>query len=128
MAAALQIYLDAECTSELTWDTDHYVLPIGPSTGIDGTNGGSVTTQLWAKNTGDILISGVTLTETSDTPSRGSYSLDDNTYNNTTITLGNMATSGGTQIVTFYVKVTVAPSSSPGSGIALNFSLAGTHL
>jgi hypothetical protein len=125
MAANLQIYSDAQCTTELTVDSGHYILQIGPTTGIDGTNGGSVTKQLWAKKTGDILISGVTLTETSDTPDRGSYSLDDATYSDTTITLGDM---DPTDVVPFYIKVTVAAESDAGADIALNMSIAGTHL
>ncbi len=125
MAANLQIFSDAACTTELDLDAGKYQLQIGPETGLDGTNGETETVQLWCKNTGDILVSAVTLTETLDTPNRGSYSLDDVTYNDSTITLGNMAIN---DVVTFYTKVTVASGSSAGSNIPLDFNLSATHL
>jgi len=123
MAANLQCYSDSNCTQELTGSP--YSLQIGALTGIDGTNGGNAVANIWVKNTGTILISNVVLTETSDTNNFGSYSLDGVTYNNTTITLGNMSTSA---VVEVYVKVTVPSSTAAASTVALNFTLSGTHL
>lgn len=125
MAANLQLYSDAACTTELAIESGSYQLQIGPETGIDGTNGGTAIEEVWVKNTGDILISNVTLTETLDTPNRGSYSLDDISYHDTTVTLGNMDEN---DIVKVYIKVTVAPETPAGSNIPLNFSVGGTHI
>ena len=125
MAAEYKIFTDAGCTEELTVVGDHYTLQIGETTGINGSDGASEVKQLWVKNTGTILMSNIVLTEVLDTPVRGSYSLDNITYNPTTITLGNLIVNA---IVTFYAKITVAPSTSTGTGEVINFQLSGTHL
>lgn len=123
MAASLKIYSDSGCTSELTGNP--YTFQIGPTTGLDGTNGEVKVESVWVKNTGTILISNIVLTETSDTNTRGQYSLDDVTYNQTTITLGNMAVNAVQRI---YIKVTVPALSAVAVNEALNFSVSGTHL
>jgi hypothetical protein len=127
MASELKLFSDAECTAELTGGTP-YTLRLGPTTGLDGTNGETLVTSIWAKNTGDVLLSNVVLTETADSATRGSYSLNGTDYNATTVTLGSMATSGGTQIVRVYIKVVVAPSTAVTVDAALNMTIAGTHL
>lgn len=124
MAAELKIFSDSECTTELTGSP--YALQIGPTTGLDGTNGEIVKTSVWVKNTGDVDIANVVLTETSDTDSRGAFSLDDNTYNNTTVTLGNMAVSSAA--IRVYIRVTVASSTAVHVDEPLNVSISGTHL
>lgn len=125
MAAELKIFSDATCTTELTVNVDHYELQIGPNTGLNGTDGETITTSVWVKNTGTILISNVTLTETLDTNARGTFSLDDATYDATTLNLGNLAVS---DIVRVYIKVTVAASTAPATNVPLNFTISGTHL
>lgn len=125
MAAELKIFSDDACTTELTVDVDHYTMRIGEETGLNGTDGEVVTTSVWIKNTGTILISNVTLTETLDTNTRGSFSLDDVSYNATTLNLGNLAVS---DIVRVYIKVTVGASTAPATNVPLNFAISGTHL
>jgi hypothetical protein len=125
MAAEIKAYSDSGCTTELAVDTENYTFRIGTVTGIDGTNGASATASIWLKNTGTILISNVSLTETLDADTRGSYSLDDSTYAATTLTIGGMAVN---DVVRVYTKVTVSTGTSPGADIALNFTVAGTHL
>jgi hypothetical protein len=127
MSAELKLYSDSGCTTELSGGAP-YTIRFGAVTGLNGTAGESSVTSIWVKNTGTILISNVVLNETADVPTRGSYSLDGTTYNNTTITLGDMATSGGTQIVRVYCKVTVAPGTAVAVDEALSFSIGGTHL
>ena len=116
MAAELKIYSDSGCTTEITG-----TLNIGT---LDGTNGETKTTSIWVKNTGTVAQTGVVLTETSDVATRGQYSLNDSTYNQTTITLGDMALNA---IVRVYVKVTVTALTAATSNVALNFSLSGTY-
>ena len=124
MAAEIKLYSDATCLTELTVDIDHYVFQIGPSTGLNGTDGDVATTSVWVKNTGTILISNVALIETLDTDTRGSFSLDDMTYDDTTLPLGDMNVD---DVVRIYVKVTVAASTSPATSVPLNFTISGTH-
>ena len=127
MAAELKLYTTADCDVELSGG-DPYTLQIGTASGLDGTDGETYVTSIWAKNTGTILLSAVALTETSDTDARGSYSLDGVTYNTTTITLGEMAITGATQIVRIYIKITVAASTAVHVDEPLNFTISGTYL
>lgn len=96
MAAELKTYNEVGCTTEIVGLTD-----IGT---LNGTTGETVTKSIWVKNTGTVDQTGVTLTESLDAAARGSYSLDDSTYSQTTITLGDMDIN---DIVRIYVKVVV---------------------
>jgi hypothetical protein len=72
MAAQLKLFSDLACTSELSGNP--YSLRIGPETGLNGTAGEVAIKDIYAKNTGDVLISNIVLTESSDTDARGQYS------------------------------------------------------
>lgn len=127
MAANAQVYSDAGCTTELSIVNNNYELSLGPDFGLDGTVGEVYVKSIWVKNTGDRTIK-VILEEVLDAATRGSYSLDGNTYNATTINLGYMETTGGTQIVRVYLKLTVAEGTAAESDTALNFKIKIIHL
>ena len=117
MGAEIKIYSDSACTTELSGTP--YEIDMGE---LDGTNGETYTTSILVKNTGDETAGAVTLTETSDTDARGTYSLDDITYANS-LNLGTMAAGA---IVRVYIKVVVAASTTTQLDEALNFAIAGT--
>jgi hypothetical protein len=71
MAAELKLFSDSACTTELTGSP--YNLRIGPETGLNGTAGEIAISTIYLKNTGDVLISNVVLTETQDTDGRAQY-------------------------------------------------------
>jgi hypothetical protein len=125
MSANLKIYSNAECTTELVWNVNKYEIRFGPETGLNGTSGETLVSSVWVKNTGDILISNVSLSETSDTDTRGSYSLNGTDYNATTLTLGNMAVN---DVVRVYVKIVVASGTQVHVDEPLNFTVSGTYL
>jgi hypothetical protein len=120
MSAVLKIYSDAGCTQEITT-----TYQLGPTSGLAGTPGEIYTTSVYLKNTGDKTASSIVLTETSDTDARGSYSLDDNTYENTSLTVGDL-TAGSSQRI--YIKISVAALTAIHVDEPLNFSCAGTTL
>jgi hypothetical protein len=120
MAAELKVYTDAGCTVELTG-----TLQIGAVTGLNGTDGETVITSVWLKNTGDVTISNLILTETLDTAARGHYSLDGVTYNVTTITVDTLVTGA---IQRIYIKVIIPPATAVETDTGLNFTCTGTHL
>lgn len=128
MAAELKVFSDALCTTELTGSP--YALQIGPTTGLNGTDGEIETVSVWVRNTGDVDISNVTLLETADTDARGEYSLDDNTYDQTTLDLGTMefGALGEGDIVRVYIKVTVEALTAVHVDEPLTFTISGTHL
>jgi hypothetical protein len=112
MSAIPKIYSDAACTQELAIDgSSNYTFNIGPVNGIDGNVGGSAQSQFWIKNTGTEVYQAAVLTETADSSTRASYSLDGTTFNATTVSFGDIAINA---VSTFYVKVTVAASSTNG--------------
>jgi hypothetical protein len=118
LAAELKIYSDSACTAELSGTP--YELDLGE---LDGTNGETYTTSVLVKNTGADTAGVVTLTETSDTDSRGSYSLDDITYSTSSLSLGTLAAGASIRV---YIKVVVAAATDTQLDEALNFTVAGT--
>jgi hypothetical protein len=72
MAAELKLFSDLACTTELSGIP--YSLRIGPETGLNGTAGEIAIKTIYAKNTGDVLISNIVLTESADADARGQYS------------------------------------------------------
>lgn len=117
MAAELKIYSDSACTTELSGTP--YSLDLGT---LDGTNGEVKTTSILIKNTGDATNNTVVLTETLDTDARGQYSLNDITYHQTTIALGNMVAGA---IVRVYIKLTVVALTETHDDEPLNFTITG---
>jgi len=114
MPAELKIYTDSACTQELVGSLDFGEL--------NGTTGETETISLMVKNTGDAINSNVVLTETLDASARVSYSLDDITYHQTTITLGDMNASDTIRI---YVKVVVSASTLTELSTQAEFTVAG---
>jgi len=104
MTAQLKIYSDSACLNELLGTP--YSLDFGNFKGVTGE---TKTTSILVKNTGAAINTNVVLTETSDVGARVQYSLDDITYNQTTITLGDM---GVGDVIRVYIKVTVTASTS----------------
>jgi hypothetical protein len=114
MPAELKIYTDSACTQELIGS-----LSFGE---LNGTTGETKVISLMVKNTGDAINSNVVLTETLDTSARVSYSLDDITYHQTTITLGDMNAS---DVIRIYVKVVVTASTLTELSTQATFTIAG---
>lgn len=125
MAAGMKLFSDAGCTTELLTSGSNYTLQIGPDTGLNGTDGETIITSVYLKNTGTILLSNTVLAETLDTAGRGSFSLDGVTYNDSSLNIGAI-TAG--QIVEIYIKVVVEASTAPQTGTELNFRISSTHL
>jgi hypothetical protein len=116
MGAELKIYTDAACLNELS----AAAMDFGE---LDGTNGETYITSVIVKNTGDATAGTVTLTETADTDSRGTYSIDDITYANSSLSLGAIAAGASIRV---YIKVVVAASTTTQLAETLNFTVAGT--
>jgi hypothetical protein len=118
MAAAIKIYSDSACAIELTGTP--YTLDLGE---FDGTNGETKTTSILVKNTGADTAGVVTLTETADTDTRGSYSIDDITYSASSLSLGTIVAGASVRV---YIKVIVAALTTTKLTETLNFTVAGT--
>lgn len=124
MSAIPKIYTNSGCTTELTKVEGTYTLQVGAETGLNGDDGDSATVQLWLKNTGDETYQGVSITETADSGTRASYSLDNSTYHATTISLGDIAAAANK---TFYVKVTVEEDA-PAGRYTFGFKVSGSSI
>lgn len=125
MAANFQIYTDAECITEITKVDGIYSMRLGQITGLNGTDGEVLTTSVYIKNTGTVKISNMYLIESVDNYNQGSYSLDDITYNDSNLNIGEMLPEA---IVRVYVKLTIPEGTAPANDVPLNFKVTGTHL
>lgn len=124
MAANFQIFTDAECTVEVSKIDGVYSMRLGLDTGLNGTEGEMLTTSLYIKNTGTVKISNVNLIELLDENNRGTYSLDDITYQETNLNIGEMLPNATVRV---YAKVIIPEGTAPANNVPLNFKVTGTY-
>ena len=118
MAGLLKVYSEATYTTEYTKDAGVYVIPFGT---MDGTAGEVKTILLYTKNTGDQTLQNRSISETSDPELLQSYSIDNVTFQASTLALVDLA-AGATQII--YAKITVlAGTTNVGNPRTITFSL-----
>ena len=123
--AEFKLFTDETCLIDVAKIDGVYSMRLGSDFGLNGTDGEVLTNSLYIKNTGTVKISNMYLIESIDNFGQGSYSLDDITYQDSTLNIGEMLSDA---IVRVYVKLTIVEGTAPANDVPLNFKVTGTHL